>query len=420
MLKAISLYTGVGGLDFGLEAAGIKTAVALELDAASCRTLRLNRPHWPVIEGDIDDISSKTILKAAGLRKRKADLLVAGPPCQPFSKSSYWLNGDARRMKDPRADTLRGFLRVLRDTLPRVFLIENVQGLAYEGKSEGLNVLVRGIKRINRETGSRYSIAYTVLNAADFGVPQTRERVFIIGSRDGKVFTFPSPTHAKRTDAAAARAGLKPFHTAWDAIGDLRSRASEPGLEVNGHWGSLLPSIPEGRNYLWHTSRGGGKRLFGWRTRYWSFLLKLAKDRPAWTLQAQPGNYVGPFHWNNRRLTVKEMCRLQTFPPDLKFDSSRNEIQCMLGNAVPSLLAEILAREIRRQLLGSTVRKDLQLSIARRTRTPGPERVGRMPNRYKKLIGKHEDHPGEGRGIGAVRRKRNEARKKRGRAKKLD
>src|SRR5258705_204413 len=105
MLKAISLFTGVGGLDFGLEAAGIKTAVAVEMDAVSCHTLRLNR-RWPVIEDDITDITSRRILRAAGLRKGEADLIVAGPPCQPFSKSSYWLKGDSRRMKDPRADTL--------------------------------------------------------------------------------------------------------------------------------------------------------------------------------------------------------------------------------------------------------------------------------------------------------------------------
>lgn len=408
MLKAISLYTGVGGLDFGLEAAGIRTAVAIELDPASCRALRLNR-RWPVIESDITEISSRQILKTAGLRKREADLIVAGPPCQPFSKSSYWWKGDSRRMKDPRADTLREFLRVLRDTLPRAFMLENVDGLAYAGKSEGLNVLTRGIKKINRETGSRYSIARAVLNAADFGVPQTRDRVFIIGSRDGTEFKFPAPTHAKPTDAAALKAGRRPHVTAWDAIGKLCAKASEAGLEVNGKWGALLPSIPEGRNYLWHTPQGGGKSLFGWRTRYWSFLLKLAKDRPSWTIQAQPGLYVGPFHWKNRRLTVREMCRLQTLPNGLRFDASRNEIQRMLGNAVPSLLAEVLAREIRMQLLGSRARGGLRLKVRRRrAEAPKPERVAQTPRSYFKLVKKYRRHPGTGKGRGALRRKRDE------------
>ena len=406
MLKAISLFTGVGGLDFGLEAAGIRTAVAVEMDAASCHTLRINR-RWPVIEDDITDITSRRILRAAGLRKGEADLIVAGPPCQPFSKSSYWLKGDSRRMKDPRADTLREFLRVLRDTLPRAFMLENVEGLAYEGKSEGLNVLTRGIKKINRETGARYSISHAVLNAADFGVPQSRERVFIIGSRDGTEFKFPAPTHAKATDSAAIKAGRRPHLTAWDAIGGLRPN-TEAGLEVNGKWGALLPSIPEGHNYLWHTPKGGGKSLFGWRTRYWSFLLKLAKNRPSWTIQARPGIYVGPFHWKNRRLSVQEMCRLQTLPKGLTFEASRNEIQRMLGNAVPSLLAEVLGREIRKQLLGSGARGGLKLLVLRRSNPPKSERVARTPRSYFKLVKKYRRHPGTGKGRGALRRKRDE------------
>src|SRR5262245_24535820 len=105
MLNVISLFTGVGGLDFGFEAAGFETTVAVEMDAVSCRTLRLNR-HWPVIERDIHELTSKELLLTAGLRKGQADVLIGGPPCQPFSKSGYWARGDALRLDDPRADTL--------------------------------------------------------------------------------------------------------------------------------------------------------------------------------------------------------------------------------------------------------------------------------------------------------------------------
>src|SRR5690242_2032141 len=136
-LRGISLYTGVGGLDFGFEAAGFETAVALEFNAVACRTLRLNRA-WPILEGDIHSFSSEAILEAGGLKRGEADVLFGGPPCQPFSKSSYWVRGDSLRLDDPRADTLTAYLRVLRDTLPKTFLLENVSGLAYEGKDEGL------------------------------------------------------------------------------------------------------------------------------------------------------------------------------------------------------------------------------------------------------------------------------------------
>src|SRR4051812_13008467 len=108
-LKAISLFTGVGGLDFGFEAAGFRTAVALEMDAVACRTMRLNR-DWKVIESDIAKMSSKDILDIGGLKEREADILIGGPPCQPFSKSGYWATGDSSRLDDPRAQTLKHYL----------------------------------------------------------------------------------------------------------------------------------------------------------------------------------------------------------------------------------------------------------------------------------------------------------------------
>ena len=192
-LDAISLYTGIGGLDFGFEAAGFRTAAAVELDAPACRQVRLNRPDWGLQEGDIHQISSETILRTAGLAPGEADVLIGGPPCQPFSKSSYWVNGDSLRLDDPRADTLTAYLRVLRDTQPKAFLLENVYGLVYQGKDEGLQHLQDGIQQINLETGTRYKIEWKLLNSAHYGVPQSRERVFLIGSRDGRSFNFPSP-----------------------------------------------------------------------------------------------------------------------------------------------------------------------------------------------------------------------------------
>lgn len=402
MLTAISLYTGVGGLDFGFEAAGFRTAVAVELDPVACRTLRRNRP-WPVLEGDIHAISSRQILGAAALRPGEADVLIGGPPCQPFSKSSYWVSGDSLRLDDPRAGTLEAYLRVLRDARPRAFLLENVQGLAFKSKDDGLRFLLEGIEQVNRQAGTRYRVDWKVLNAAQHGVPQQRERVFLVGSRDGAPFSFPKPTYGPAM--LDGDGGLAPFRTAWDAIGDLPADSNDPSVAMGGKWADLLPTIPEGENYLWHTRRGGGHPLFGWRTRYWSFLLKLAKSQPSWTIQAQPGSAIGPFHWRNRKLTTQELCRLQTFPDGVDFDCGRTDVQKMLGNAVPSLLAEVLAWEIRWQLLGER-RKEVLPSLLppKRPRCPEPEFVARLPAKYRSLIGEHADHPGEGRGVGAARR----------------
>lgn len=409
-LKAISLYSGIGGLDFGFEAAGFQTAVAIEMDATACATIRLNR-NWPVLEGDIKDIPTKSILRAAGLRKGEADILIGGPPCQPFSKSGYWANGDVGRLADPRADTLSHFLRVLREAKPRTFLVENVKGIAYKSKSEGLEYLRKGVQSVNRQAKTNYKVHWSVLNAANFGVPQIRERVFLVGSRTGDEFSFPVPRFHQDPASNLFSLGLDPFRSAWDAIGDLDERMTgemngqtEDSLIVRGKWGGLLPSIPEGENYLFHTPRGqakGGRPLFGWRTRYWGFLLKLAKSLPAWTIQAEPGTATGPFHWNNRRLTAQELCRLQTFPDGLRFECGRTSVQRMLGNAVPSLLAEVLALEIRQQLLGTRRRASQpRLLPPQRLPVPPPEAAAPVPREYHYLLGQHDDHPGEGSGPG--------------------
>jgi DNA (cytosine-5)-methyltransferase 1 len=391
MLKAISIFTGAGGLDLGFEAAGFRTSVAVEMDHLCCQMLRLNR-RWPVIESDIRAVASRQLLKISQLAPGEADVLIGGPPCQPFSKNGYWANGDARRLNDPKASTLSEYLRVVRDTRPRVLLLENVYGLAYTGKREGLDRILDGIRLINKQAKTNYVPVWHVIDAASYGVPQRRERVFLIASRDGRLFRFPNSTHGeKKSDKSDT---LEPFHTAWDALADLPQRSEDPDLQLTGKWAGLLPSIPEGSNYLWHTPRGGGLPLFGWRTRYWSFLLKLSKNRPSWTIQAQPGPATGPFHWTNRRLSARELARLQTFPDDFKFECSRADAQRMLGNAVPSLLAEILALEIRQQLLDTPFRRHEPKLMPPRCNPPRRHATGSVHSSYLSLKGSHADHPG--------------------------
>lgn len=406
-LNLISLFTGAGGLDLGFETAGFETAVAVEMDGMCCQTLRHNR-KWPVIHRNVHEVPSEEILNTAGLRKGEAKLLIGGPPCQPFSKSGFWATGDSKRLLDPRASTLDAYLRILEDTLPEAFLLENVAGIAFKGKSEGLEYLIERVGAINRRAGVSYKVETLRVNAAQFGVPQIRERMLIIGHRDGLKFGTLAPTHAWQrssdTQLDLNDFALLPCTNAWDAIGHL-APYSEKELVMTGKWADLLPSIPEGENYLFHTERGGGSPLFGWRRRFWNFLLKLAKDKPSWTLTAQPGPATGPFHWDNRHLSPAELCALQTFPSDYEVLGNRLDSQKQIGNAVPSALAELVGLKMRARFFGEA---DFEIATAtlipkKRTDLPKARRAGPLPKKYQSLAGEHEAHPGTGKGYGATR-----------------
>jgi DNA (cytosine-5)-methyltransferase 1 len=233
-------------------------------------------------------------------------------------------------------------------------------------------------------------------------VPQIRHRVFVIGHRDGKQFEFPRATHGDQAELPE----LEPYRTAWDALGDLPELNSDSSLRLTGKWAELLPSIPEGNNYLWHTSRGGGLPLFGWRTRYWNFLLKLSRTLPSWTIQAQPGPATGPFHWTNRKLSARELMRLQTFPDDIIIGCNRADAQRLVGNAVPSALAEALALAISRQFFVRSDHERSGLVPPRRERVPPAWPVAPVSPLYRELVGDHLDHPGTGKGRRAIIRER--------------
>lgn len=394
----LSLFTGAGGLDVGLQAAGFDLSICVEVEKDARGTLMANRPRWRLAEpGDIQGIAPREILAQAELRRGEVTLLAGGPPCQPFSKSAYWSNGGTRGLRDPRANSLRAYLRVVEAALPRVLLLENVGGLASNWKDDGgLHVLRDGLRSINRRHGSAYELQVVHLNAASYGVPQFRERVFVLANIDGRTLEVPLPTHG-------GEAHLEPHRTAWDAIGELDEPDWPPELQPTGKWAGLLKSIPEGKNYLWHTPRGGGEPLFGWRTRYWSFLLKLSKRQPSWTIQAEPGPATGPFHWRNRLLSIEELARLQTFPDGYKVVGSRLSAHRQIGNAVPCVLGELLGLEIRRQLLGEQhVRHQLSLIPDRRDHCPRAHPSQAVPRKYLSLRRNHPDHPGKGLGPGRV------------------
>jgi DNA (cytosine-5)-methyltransferase 1 len=342
---AISLFSGAGGLDLGAEQAGyaVKAAVEYDRDAALTMEKNFSGLESPVIQANILDTPTKDILRAAGLKGReRPDLLIGGPPCTPFSKSGFWLEWK-RQGLDPDASLLQAYTRVLAEAKPRAFVLENVYALTYNNSASRPSY-----ERLLREiTAAGYVFSAKVLNAADFGVPQARPRLFIIGVRKGEMLPeHPEPTHGGRWERRATGSVEQPHVTTGEALAGLVTDP-EPQEVTRGQYGRLLPDIPPGDNYLYYTAeRGHPEPLFKWRSRYWSFLLKLDPNRPSPTIQAQPGPNVGPFHWENRRLRVAEVKRLFTFPNSFELVGTRNRVQAQLGNSVPPLLARRVIEQV--------------------------------------------------------------------------
>lgn len=389
----LSVFSGLGGIDLGLDSAGFQSLGCIELDPVARASLTLNRPAWALIH-PCDVVQAANALTPAdlGIRKRDLGILAGGPPCQSFSKAAQWSPTARQGMRDGRAKCLSGFLRLVNAFLPRVILIENVQGFV-SGKTSARAKLATSLRRINREHNVNYQLQHWILNAADYGVPQRRTRAILFAERNGAHLALPRATHASAPV------------TTWDAIGELGGKEVEPF--EGRRWLELLPSIPEGHNYLWHTRHGGGKPLFGYRTRFWSFLLKLAKDQPAWTLAAQPGPFTGPFHWENRQLTTEEMLRLQSFPTSWKVAGVRREQVRQIGNATPPLLVEVIGRCIRKEIFGWVDTGKPSLAISRSDRAPPPPNTAQpVPHRFLKQIDDWPDHPGTGKGPRPVSRPR--------------
>ncbi|MCH8814988.1 MAG: DNA cytosine methyltransferase [Chloroflexi bacterium] len=392
-MKTISVFTGAGGLDLGLEAAGFEPALCIEIDPDARATLAANRPRWKLSEpGDLLAASPEAFLKQAGLTRGEAALIVAGPECQPFSHAARWASNGARGLTDPRAHALEPLLKLMEVSLPRGVLLENVYGLVRPDHLGAIGYLKHRINQINQRNGTHYMISEFRLNCADYGVPQVRRRAFIAIDREGGVLEPPEPTHTREE-----------YVTAWDAIGDVEASESLEELEPTGKWAALLATIPEGKNYLWHTARGGGVELFGWRTRYWSFLLKLAKHKPSWTITANPGPAMGPFHWDSRRLSTAETLRLQAFPDRYEIVGSFRSQRRQIGNATPPLLSEVVARHIAYHWFSRKITGRPAYFVKSKGTCPPPANRYPIPRKYLGLVGSYDPHPGATLGPGAVR-----------------
>jgi len=358
-LVAVSLFSGAGGLDLGVKNCGVRIAAAVERDPIACKTLKYNfvdarepEAQTTIVRDDIENVSVSELRRKAGLSRGDVDLIVGGPPCTPFSKSGYWIEYK-RAGLDPDRFLLDHYVRFVKELKPRAFIMENVHALAYDNHNRSsLDALLESLENLG------YVIDRKVLVAAEFGVPQVRQRLFILGSKLGTP-SFPVETHAGSYERQNrfANLGLKPFVTCAEAFEGLPNEVEE-GEKVGGLHGHLLPEIPPGDNYLYFTKeRGHAKPLFKWRGRYWTFLLKLDPNKPSSTIQAQPGPYIGPFHWENRRLRVPELKALMTFPQDFRFEGNRRSVQMQLGNAVPPVLAEIVAEELIRSTFERSKKK---------------------------------------------------------------
>jgi DNA (cytosine-5)-methyltransferase 1 len=347
-MKSVSLFSGCGGLDLGLEWAGFEPVFATDLDPYCARSFTENFDGVPFWTGSAAELDVELLHReSAGATTQPIDLLAGGPPCPPFSKSRFYRKDKPRALEDVNGEeTITAYLRVLEGLRPRAFLLENVAGLAYKVHQSALDLIMQ------RAEAAGYVVSSKVINAADYGVPQIRERFFVVGML-GQKFEFPTQTHAKDPEASLLTQGLPCWTTAGEVIGDLDTdeNASDVGHFAGGKYNHLLPEIPPGENYLYFTAkRGHPEPQFEWRSRYWSFLLKLSPDMPSWTIQARRSNNMGPLHWRNRILRIDEVKRLQTFPDTWYLDGTIERQWRQVGNAVPPRLAEQLGAAIRSQL----------------------------------------------------------------------
>lgn len=333
----VSLFSGAGGIDIGFKKAGYKTIFATDVWDTACETLKINKMAEDIFCGDIRDINFKDLKNKYG----EIDCLIGGPPCPPYSQTRHYLIGKADGFNDERAGfAVPEYFRALKILKPKIFLFENVDGFTFKTHNEEFNYLKETAEKLG------YNITYKVINCANYGIPQTRKRFICIGSlKKLPKFEFPKETHEdpnKKTDKI-------PWVTCGEVISEFDNITEEEKLQRPGtkHY-DLLLKIPPGENYLYFTEKKGyPDPKFKWKSRYWTFLLKLSPNRPSWTIQASFSTNQGPFHWKNRFLRIEELKRLQTFPDDYFLFGDMKAQWRQIGNAVPANMAYILATKIK-------------------------------------------------------------------------
>ncbi|MCI6752015.1 DNA cytosine methyltransferase [Selenomonas bovis] len=339
--QAISLFSGGMGLDIGLQDAGIRIAIGQDLDSSCIKTIREN--GHAAIEGDITQLRSETLLEQAGLRIGEPFLICGGPPCQPFSTAGKRLG-----VNDPRGSLFIEFVRMIREIRPRFFVMENVKGLVSSklvdrgGKSEDTTVLDVVLEQFAH---IGYHTVHGILDAVNYGVPQFRERLIILGSRDNEQVFLPVPTHFQIHQNPLYR-----WNVLGDAIRDLEDDVGECASFSQERL-HFLKMVPEGGNWrdlpeeAKKIAMGGAYYSGGGKV---GFYRRLSYKQPSPTLVTSPVQKASMFCHpvKDRPLSVREYARIQQFPEDWRFVGTTAAKYRQIGNAVPVGLARAVGQAL--------------------------------------------------------------------------
>lgn len=334
MIRGVDLFAGAGGLTLGLKAADIETVCAVEYDRSAAETFADHTPKAEIID---QDISAPGILASLARYAGTVDLVYGGPPCQPFS------SGGLREAGADSRDMIPYFVKAVRLIRPRAVLMENVPGLIAAERARYFHALVGELE------AEGYHVTARVLNASDFGVPQKRRRLFVVGLRGGAEFGFPPETHG------LTRA--HPFVTVDDVLPRHQIGEPNPSVVVYARNPDPRPSPYDG-----HLFNGGGRPIDrtapshtilasagGNKTHFFDDLGLVPEYHRHILAGGEPRTGILP---GARRLTVLESQILQTFAPDVRFAGSRSAQYTQVGNAVPPLLAQVLGRALVDQIGG--------------------------------------------------------------------
>jgi len=310
---AVDLFCGAGGLSTGFEKAGFEVLLGIDSDRSSIESFRRNHPHAKTILDDIKNVNAIRIYKVIG--KRKIHAIIGGPPCQGFSLANR------RNKNDPRNKLFLEFTRIIDEVKPSFFVMENVKGLVSWKDDRGEKII-----EIMHRTFSKlgYKVQHEIINAADYGVAQKRERLFFIGTNENREIKFPNKK------------------TKWKTVGDLLL----PKNMVNKKY-FLSQKMIMGFQKRSELNRKIG-RGFGWQF--------LNPEQPSYTIPARywkDGSNALVKYDNGkiRRLTEIECARIQGFPDNYSFVGSNKDIYTQIGNAVPPPLAEAVARNLIEEIM---------------------------------------------------------------------